>query len=324
MMAQEEHSQKNSNSSSSGGGEVESFKKMKQKKVPQRGLGVAQLEKIRLEEQQKKQAALQQAATSNVLTPNPIKSPTDSSSGLVVQCPNFRPSFSSSTSVPPLLPQADLLSSSNDTMFRPPPTPTPTPTPTPSIPNVELLHAKPVPLSKPLNVSGVEIGWSAHAPPPAPIPAAWSKVWNGEYNLEGENQRLDHYGFRYRPNVNMAHESTTPFVPLPNFMQRPSQIQQPSPSSMVSLSSLPCLILGTFFFFFFYCSSTQVSQSCVILFSLQVNLSTGISSSPVMNFQMEPPSNQNIPATHNYPPLWPDEEKVNNSCLNALVYISKF
>lgn len=235
MMAQEEHAQKNSNSSSSGCGEGGgSSKKMKQKKVPQRGLGVAQLEKIRLEEQQKKDAALQQVVTSNVLTPNPIISPTNSSSGLAVQCPSFRPtSISSSTSVPPLLPQSasDHLPSFNS-MFKPPQPPTPPP----SIPNVD---PKPVPSSKPLNVSGGEIGWSTPVPP-APVPASWSKLWNGEYNLEWENQRLDHYGFRYLPNVNMANESTTPFVPLPNFMQRSSQIQSPSPSSMVSLSSVPC------------------------------------------------------------------------------------
>ncbi|KAL7218331.1 hypothetical protein ACSBR2_011574 [Camellia fascicularis] len=56
-MAQEEHNHRCSNSSSGGGGN-RSSKKLKQKKVPQRGLGVAQLEKIRLEEKEKKDALL--------------------------------------------------------------------------------------------------------------------------------------------------------------------------------------------------------------------------------------------------------------------------
>lgn len=59
-MAQEEQAQKCSNSSSGGGANgggsitARSCKKLKQKKIPQRGLGVAQLERLRLEEQQKK------------------------------------------------------------------------------------------------------------------------------------------------------------------------------------------------------------------------------------------------------------------------------
>lgn len=61
-MAQEDQTQKCSNSSSGGNitiGSNNSFrsKKQKQKKAPQRGLGVAQLEKIRIEEQQKRDAA---------------------------------------------------------------------------------------------------------------------------------------------------------------------------------------------------------------------------------------------------------------------------
>lgn len=53
-MAQEEQHCSNS---SGGGGGSRSSKKAKQKKIPQRGLGVAQLEKMRLEEQQKKASA---------------------------------------------------------------------------------------------------------------------------------------------------------------------------------------------------------------------------------------------------------------------------
>ena len=62
-MAQEDQTQNTSSGSGGGGGSGgigsvgRSSKKPKQKKVPQRGLGVAQLEKIRLEEQQKRDAA---------------------------------------------------------------------------------------------------------------------------------------------------------------------------------------------------------------------------------------------------------------------------
>ncbi|XP_048130120.1 uncharacterized protein LOC115755064 isoform X2 [Rhodamnia argentea] len=62
-MAQENQAQKCSNSSSGGNitigsnNSIRSSKKQKQKKAPQRGLGVAQLEKIRIEEQQKRDAA---------------------------------------------------------------------------------------------------------------------------------------------------------------------------------------------------------------------------------------------------------------------------
>lgn len=267
-MAQEEHAQKYSNSSSGGGASGSgggggcnngggstsgrSQKKMKQKKVPQRGLGVAQLEKIRLEEQQKKGVVLQAA---NVLPPNQIISPSNSSPCLAVQCPGFRPSISSCHSVPLPPPSPSDLPSPNSLFRR-----------TPSISSVDIMHTNAVPLSKPLNVGGGEIGWSA-------VPVL-PKVWNGEFSPDGENQRLDHLGFAYRPNVNLPFDSSspTPFLPLPNVLQRSQQLQPPSSSSMV-------------------------------------NISSGISSSPILNFQMEPPSNQNFCAS-NYTPLWPDEEKM--------------
>lgn len=267
-MAQEEHAQKYSNSSSGGGASGSgggggcnngggstsgrSQKKMKQKKVPQRGLGVAQLEKIRLEEQQKKGVVLQAA---NVLPPNQIISPSNSSPCLAVQCPGFRPSISSCHSVPLPPPSPSDLPSPNSLFRR-----------TPSISSFDIMHTNAVPLSKPLNVGGGEIGWSA-------VPVL-PKVWNGEFSPDGENQRLDHLGFAYRPNVNLPFDSSspTPFLPLPNVLQRSQQLQPPSSSSMV-------------------------------------NISSGISSSPILNFQMEPPSNQNFCAS-NYTPLWPDEEKM--------------
>lgn len=66
-MAQEDHqTQMCSNSSSSGG--------KKQKRAPQRGLGVAQLEKIRLEEQQKKaaEAGILPSSSSSLSIPSPV------------------------------------------------------------------------------------------------------------------------------------------------------------------------------------------------------------------------------------------------------------
>lgn len=71
-MPQQEQNQKYSNSSS--GGVARSSKKFKQNKVPQRGLGVAQLEKIRLEEQQKRDTSFKVA---NVIVSPSNSSPTD-------------------------------------------------------------------------------------------------------------------------------------------------------------------------------------------------------------------------------------------------------
>ncbi|KAL7103685.1 hypothetical protein ACP275_08G194900 [Erythranthe tilingii] len=88
-------------------------KKIKQKKVPQRGLGVAQLEKIRLEEQQKKQS-VQAVQAANILAKNAICSSTNSNNNnninnnnnnsppfLAAQCSNFRPPFHNSAPLPP-------------------------------------------------------------------------------------------------------------------------------------------------------------------------------------------------------------------------------
>ncbi|KAJ6751889.1 hypothetical protein OIU85_002319 [Salix viminalis] len=71
-MVQEEQTKKYSTSNGDGDGGISighisrSSRKHKQKKVPQRGLGVAQLEKIRLEEQQKNDISV------NLPSPPPI------------------------------------------------------------------------------------------------------------------------------------------------------------------------------------------------------------------------------------------------------------
>ncbi|OVA14495.1 hypothetical protein BVC80_1037g36 [Macleaya cordata] len=110
MVLEEEQQQRCSNSSSGGGSRIS--KKLKQKKIPQRGLGVAQLEKIRLEEQQKKEAS--------VFVPLPHQS---SSISFPPPCPSNLSSSSSlfrSSSIP----------FSNFDLFIPPPPPPPLPTTT--------------------------------------------------------------------------------------------------------------------------------------------------------------------------------------------------
>lgn len=90
-MGQEDQTQKCSNSSSgncSGGGNVvRSLKKQKSKKVPQRGLGVAQLERIRIEEQKKKDASStkssNQPCSSSISSPNSMFMPSSSCSSVI-------------------------------------------------------------------------------------------------------------------------------------------------------------------------------------------------------------------------------------------------
>ncbi|KAL2466791.1 WAS/WASL-interacting protein family member 1 [Abeliophyllum distichum] len=225
-----------------GGGGSRS-KKIKQKKVPQRGLGVAQLEKIRLEEQQKKEAALQAA---NNLANNAIGSHSDSTACLAMPCPSVRPNLCSSSNSIPL----------------PPPSPTDLPSPNflymsvQSSKNVKVLHPNSVQLSKPLNVGRKEIGLPAIL---GPGQGNWPRLWNGEQNLEGEKQILDHHRFAFWPRVKF---------PLPQISH---QFQHPSSST--------------------------------------VNVSPGTSSSSVLKFQMEPPSNQ-IFCDNNYAPLSPKDEKM--------------
>lgn len=196
-----------------GGSSNSRSKRIKQKKVPQRGLGVAQLEKIRLEEQQKKESL--QAA--NILAKNAIGSPSDTSPFLAVQ--KFRPSFSPFHNSVPL----------------PPPSPTNLPSPNAlyghalSVPNVEILPERSsVQIPKQSNPGGGEIGSKAISCGNLP------RLWGGEYNPGGEKQRLDHHGFAFDRQMNLSFESNIPVLPLPIVSQRSHQFEQPSSSSMVS------------------------------------------------------------------------------------------
>ncbi|KAK9269039.1 hypothetical protein L1049_000807 [Liquidambar formosana] len=250
-MAEEEQNQRCSNSSSggcgSGGGR--SSKKLKQKKIPQRGLGVAQLEKIRLQEQQKKDAAV---AANAILSSPPTISP-NSSSFLSVPLPNYHHNQSSSfVPLAPPSPTATHLSPPNSLLR-----------PSASVPSVDVLHSNTVPLANSTTCGGFETGW-----PSIPVLGHGNgpKLWNWDYNIEGESKKLDPRSvFR----ANLPYE-TNPIWPLPNLMQRAQQYQQSS-------SSL-------------------------------VNFSSATSSSSVLKFQMEPPSNQSYYG--NYTPLWPEEEKM--------------
>ncbi|KAG9149991.1 hypothetical protein Leryth_010062, partial [Lithospermum erythrorhizon] len=72
-----------------GSGSKRPCKKLKQKKIPQRGLGVAQLEKLRLAEQQKREAALQAESSVGIFSPNnKVFVTLDSSSNIADQCQN--------------------------------------------------------------------------------------------------------------------------------------------------------------------------------------------------------------------------------------------
>ncbi|KAK6229347.1 hypothetical protein SCA6_018298 [Theobroma cacao] len=265
-MAQEDQSQRCSNSNTSSGGGFgnsvgRSSKKQKPKKVPQRGLGVAQLEKIRLEEQQKKDAAV--AAAAGIL-PSPsssvISQPTHHKSSSYLSLPipsNFHPSnqssYSSSSSSIPF--PADL--SPPNLIFRPPL----------SVQNADVVSANTVPLT-----TGSSPGW--HPGAGVVLPGNGSvnsghKLWSSrEYSIEKECSGLDP-GLAFRTNLSLPYESE-PIWPPPSLMQRAQPFQQPS-SSMV-------------------------------------NWSSRTSSTSVLNYQMEPPSNQSYYG--NCTPLLPEEEKM--------------
>ncbi|GMI74166.1 hypothetical protein HRI_001085900 [Hibiscus trionum] len=237
MATEEQISQiySNSNSDSGGGGIGNNFigrfsKKQRPKKVPQRGLGVAQLEKIRIEEQQKKDASILPCSQSPVVvsppraTHKPSVPVPASASCFPLPIPSFLPSNS---------------------MFRPP------------FPTTNT-DVNTVPLT--CNGSVVHNGQN--------------KLWGScdcEYdNIEKECSGLDP-GLAFRTSLSLPYESE-PIWPLPGLMQRAAQQTfQQTPSSMV-------------------------------------NLSSRTSSTSVLNFQMEPPSNQSYYG--NCAPLLPEDDKV--------------
>ncbi|XP_021743136.1 uncharacterized protein LOC110709232 [Chenopodium quinoa] len=226
-----------------------SSKKLKQKRVPQRGLGVAQLEKIRMEEQQKKDG--------NNFSSSSQISPTNSPSHHGIPLPNFAITTNQNPSkscVPPYSPPS------------PPPIPMSLSPPNPvfracSLPNTENFHLGPVPFLSPTNGDGFQVGW-----PSIPVHGNFNfpKLWHANPHEFSH----DHIGENaiFPPSLSLPFEDCS-VAPLSDVLPR-STLQHQPPSSLVN----------------------------------------GLSSPSVLNFPMEPPSNQSFYA--NYPPLCPDEEKM--------------
>ncbi|XP_022734610.1 uncharacterized protein LOC111288110 [Durio zibethinus] len=221
MADQEDQTQRYSNSNTSSGGGIgnnigRSSKKHRPKKVPQRGLGVAQLERIRIEEQQKKDAALAVIlpSPSSVISPPPTH---HKSSYLSLPTPSFHPSNQTSSSASSIPFPADI--SPPNPIFRPPL----------SVKNIDIVStANTVPLT-----SGSP-GWPPGA---AVLPGNGSvnKFWSScEYKIEKECAGLDP-GLAFRTNLSLPYESES-IWPLPSLMQRAQPFQQHY-SSMVNLSS---------------------------------------------------------------------------------------
>ncbi|XVF18736.1 hypothetical protein REPUB_Repub11eG0048800 [Reevesia pubescens] len=252
-MAQEDQIRRCSNSNTSTGGDSgignnfgRSSKKQRPTKVPQRGLGVAQLEKIRIEEQQKKDAAVAVISPPNTQHKSPY---------LSLPIPNFHPSNQScSSSIS--FPAADV--SRPNSIFRPPL----------SVQNIDIVST-----SNTVLLTSCSQGWN---PGGAILPGNGSlnnnghKFWSScEYNIEKECSELDP-GLVFRTNLSLPYESEPIWPNLPSLMQRAQPFLQPS-SSMVS---------------------SRISSS-------------------MLNFQMEPPSNQSYAYYGNCSlNLLPAEEKV--------------
>lgn len=234
-MAQEDQT---SNTSSGGGGignsssGGRSSKKQRPKKVPQRGLGVAQLERIRIEEQQKKDAALILPSPSPSSSSSSLTHHHKSSSYLSLPIPTFHSpppppnQLSSSCSIP--FP-SDIISPPNST-FRPPLFP---------VSNIDNIIVSSAAAANTVPLTCGSAVW-----PPALLPGnngsvnnnnnnIGHKFWSSsEYKIEKECSGLDP-GLAFRTNLTLPYESE-PIWPLPSLMQRAQTFQQPS-SSMVSI-----------------------------------------------------------------------------------------
>ncbi|GER53819.1 DNAse I-like superfamily protein [Striga asiatica] len=255
-MAQDEHFVTSSNSAGSGGGGAAAgaaaatavgggasnnkSKTPKQKKIPQRGLGVAQLEKLRMEEQRKKEAL--QAANA----------------------------LANSAAGP-----------GNDSLQGPKNLPAPAPSPAGFLPPNALYRSLspmgPAQITKQSSdCGGEETGLEGVC--------NWPRLWSGEYNsssLDGgimEKQRVivDHAGFAFgvpQVNVNLQFDPGS-VLPFPSSgPQRLYQFQRPPPPPMV-------------------------------------NVSSGISPSPVSSSRIEPPSIQNVCGSNYKATSWPEDDKI--------------
>ncbi|XP_010675395.2 uncharacterized protein LOC104891404 isoform X3 [Beta vulgaris subsp. vulgaris] len=245
-------------SNSDGGGDggsitISSSKKLKQRKVPQRGLGVAQLEKIRMEEQQNEDFSSTLSSTSSSsLATNPL--------------PNY-----------PLTINNNYKASKLDLPYNPPSPPSsmpmnvspPNPIFRPHLsPNTKNFNLGTIPSLNPTNGDEFGVGWPS-------IPVHGSVSFPNMWHPNSHQFSVDHKGENsiFRPHLSLPYE-TCSIAPLPDVLPRSTQRNQPLLSnSVVNVSS--------------------------------INLS---SSSSVLSFPMEPPSNQSFYS--NFSPLWPDEEKM--------------
>ncbi|PON98397.1 hypothetical protein TorRG33x02_056310 [Trema orientale] len=233
-MAQEYHYAQMCGSGGSGSGSG-GKKPTKEKKAPQRGLGVAQLEKIRLEEQQKKASS---AAAATMLSSTSFSNLDHSKpSSLTIPFHSMPP--------PP------------NPMFRPP------------------LPAHNVDVRRPMS-SVHQLANMAHINDGFEVPRHFNvpKHWNScEHNsiLERGESISPMLDPGLALHLNLPNESNNPIWPLTGLVQRTPQYQHPPPPSMV-------------------------------------NVPTSTSLSPVLSFQIEPPSNQSYYG--NYAILWPEEEKM--------------
>ncbi|KAJ1423124.1 hypothetical protein SESBI_12565 [Sesbania bispinosa] len=223
-MAQEDQNRSWSNNDGGGsnGGLGRSSKKPKKKKAPQRGLGVAQLEKIRLEEQQGRDAA------AILPSPSPVSSTKSSYLSDPINIFHHSNQPSSTTPLPGPPPE----------FIRPP------------LSLQQHMDAKVLTTVPLANSGGFEGSW-----PPVSVPGHGNvpQWWNSN-KFDFEN---DGYGVKTRlPFLPSLPFEPNPICPLPNWVQRTQQYNQQPASSMV-------------------------------------NISSGTSSTPMLYFSKEPPSNQN-------------------------------
>ncbi|KAK7335099.1 hypothetical protein VNO80_26870 [Phaseolus coccineus] len=196
------------------GGLGRSSKKSKQKKVPQRGLGVAQLEKIRLEEQQKRDAP--------PLSPSPTALSSTKPSYLPLPLKNFHDSNQS--------PSTTLLTCDQPSEFRS------------RLSLQQQQHQQQqqqqqqpiddkVPSNVPLaNSGGFGTGWPV-VPGHENVPKWWSSY---QFDSEKNNFGVDDSGLPIL--LSLPFESNSVW-PMPNLAQRTPQYQHQSSSSVVNVSS---------------------------------------------------------------------------------------
>ncbi|XP_022142754.1 uncharacterized protein LOC111012794 isoform X2 [Momordica charantia] len=195
-----------------GGNGKYSNRKSKQRRAPQRGLGVAQLEKIRLEEQQKKNAPA-------IFSPPSSLSSAKTSCKLSVSAPNLHPMKQSSSSVP-LTSASPASFSPSNFVFRSPLT-------SRNIDDPNMGNCSPVVR---LNNGGFETEWSDM---PVLGQREVHKPWNPlDFNLQKDDSVFDS-NLAFRSNFGLPNESN---------LEWPSSGQhQLSSSAGVDVSSMSLL-----------------------------------------------------------------------------------